>query len=153
MRLKKRCSVGHYCSKCPNFSTRSKADLNFHIAKKHSFSQPNKILQVSILLSNFGGFYSLRLHKQKVHNAQSVLETKNVYVTRLVGENDDESLKEELETCKHFLVNSDMEKWRHRVFNFAIDILDAHTLSQKLDTVFEKLKCGECCIWLCAQEC
>ena len=36
-----------------------------------------------------------------------------------------------------------MENGRHQVFNFGMDILEANTLSQKLDTVFEKLKCAE----------
>ena len=33
-----------------------------------------------------------------------------------------------------------MENGSHRVFDFAMEILDALTLSQKQDTVFEKLK-------------
>ena len=61
-------------------------------------------------------------------------------VTQLVGKIDDESSEEELETCKHFFVDSEMEKRRYRVFNFAMDILNAHTLSQKVDTVFKKLE-------------
>ena len=37
VRQKKRCSVGTlYCTQCPNFSTKSKNDLKYHIAKKHS---------------------------------------------------------------------------------------------------------------------
>ena len=36
-----------------------------------------------------------------------------------------------------------METGRHRVFNFAMELLDALFLSQKLDTVFEKLNCAE----------
>ena len=44
-------------------------------------------------------------------------------------------------TSRHFLVDSEMEIWRHRVFNFTMEILNAHIFSQKLDSVFEKLKC------------
>ena len=37
VRHKKRCSVGTlYYTQCPNFSTKSQNDLNYHIAKKHS---------------------------------------------------------------------------------------------------------------------
>ena len=40
-RHKKRCSAGTlYCSKCPNFSTLSQDDLNYHIAKQHSAAGP-----------------------------------------------------------------------------------------------------------------
>ena len=32
-----RCSGGTlYCANCPNFSTKSRDDLNYHIAKKHA---------------------------------------------------------------------------------------------------------------------
>ena len=61
-------------------------------------------------------------------------------VTQLVGPIDDESLNEELATRKKFLVDSELENGRHRVFNSAMGTLDARTLSTKLDTVFEKLK-------------
>ena len=42
-RHKKRCSAGTlYCTQCPNFSTTSKDDLNYHIAKQHSAAGPSK---------------------------------------------------------------------------------------------------------------
>ena len=42
-RLKKSCSAGTlYCSKCPNFSTKSTDDLIYHIAKQHSAAGPSK---------------------------------------------------------------------------------------------------------------
>ena len=77
-----------------------------------------------------------------MHNAQSVSETEKMDVTQLVGEFDNQSSGEELERCKHFLVESEMTNGRQRVFNFAKNILDAHTLSQKLNTVLQKLKCS-----------
>ena len=75
-----------------------------------------------------------------MHNTRSVLETKNVDVTELVGGIEDEGAKEELKMCKHFPADSEVENGRQRVFIFAMDILDAHTLSQKLDTLLEKLE-------------
>ena len=62
-------------------------------------------------------------------------------VTKLVREIDDDSSKEEMRMCKHFPVDSHKKNGRHRVLIFAVDLLVAHTLSLKLDTVFEKLKC------------
>ena len=42
-RHKKRCSTGTlYCTQCPNFSTLSQDDLNYHIAKQHSAAGPSK---------------------------------------------------------------------------------------------------------------
>ena len=37
---------------------------------------------------------------------------------------DDQSLGEELESCKHFLTDTEMENGRHRVFNFAMSSFD-----------------------------
>ena len=53
-----------------------------------------------------------------------------------------DSLKEELETWKQFLVDSEMENERRRVFNFAMDTLDPEYLLKKLDVVFDSLKCA-----------
>ena len=57
-RRTKRCSIGTVVwAKCPNFSTRSPADLNFHFAKKRSSSQTKTIKSVNfrtkILLAFF----------------------------------------------------------------------------------------------------
>ena len=76
-------------------------------------------------------FYLWRLHKQKMHNAQNVSKTNNVDVTHSIGEIDDESLEKDMETWKHFLVDSEMEIGRHREFNFAMEIVDADNLSKK----------------------
>ena len=63
-------------------------------------------------------------------------------VTELVEEIDDESLKEELETFKHCLVDSEMENGIHGVFNFAVEKLDAHVVPETSKT-FGKLKCAK----------
>ena len=41
-RHKKSCSTGTlYCPHCPNFSTKSQNDLNYHIARKHGAPKPD----------------------------------------------------------------------------------------------------------------
>ena len=43
VRHKKRCSAGTlYCTQYPKFSTLSRDDLNYHIAKQHSVAGPSK---------------------------------------------------------------------------------------------------------------
>ena len=43
VRHKKRSSAGTlYCTQCPNFSTLSHEDLNYHLAKKHGVARPSK---------------------------------------------------------------------------------------------------------------
>ena len=41
-----------------------------------------------------------------------------------------------------FLNDSEMETGRHRISNFAIDTLDPKNLIEKLDVVFDSLKCA-----------
>ena len=57
-------------------------------------------------------------------------------------EDDDAELKEELQACQHFLVDSELEKGRHRGFNFAMSTFDSSLINKKLDLVFNGLKCA-----------
>ena len=59
-----------------------------------------------------------------------------------VGDDDDHSLREELESCKHFLTDTEMENGRHRVFNFAMSSFDILLLNGKVEYVFKELKCA-----------
>ena len=60
----------------------------------------------------------------------------------IVGDVDDQILREELESCKHFLTDTEMENGRHRVFNLAMSSFDIRLLNDKLDYVFKELKCA-----------
>ena len=64
----------------------------------------------------------------------------NIDVEDIVGDVDDQSLREELESCKHFLTDTEMENGRHRVFNFAMSSFNMSLLNDKLDYVFKELK-------------
>ena len=57
-------------------------------------------------------------------------------------EDDDADLKQELQTCQHFLVDSETENQRHRVLNFAISTFDNSLNNEKLDLVFKGLECA-----------
>ena len=59
----------------------------------------------------------------------------------IVGDVDDQSLREELQSCKIFRVDSEIQKGRHRVFNFAVNNLTAQVIEEKLDRFLDKLKC------------
>ena len=141
-RHKKRCSAGTlYCTQCPNFSTLSQDDLNYHIAKQHSAAGPSKAYKCTLCHAEFPGFYALRQHKNTQHGTQIGLGASNIDVEDIVGDVDDQSLREELQSCKHFLVDSEIQKGRHSVFNFAVNNLTAQVIEEKLDRVLEKLKC------------
>ena len=66
----------------------------------------------------------------------------NIDVEDIVGDVDDQSLREELESCKHFLTDTEMENGRHRVFNFAMSSFDMSFVNDQLDYVFKELKCA-----------
>ena len=59
----------------------------------------------------------------------------------IVGDVDDQSLREELQSCRHFLVDSEIQKRRHSVFNFAVNNLTAQVIEENLDRVLDNLKC------------
>ena len=136
---KKKCSVGTlYCSQCPNFSTKSQNDSNYHIAKKHGTSNPKTTHICKVCKEEFAGFYALRQHKSKMHG----LNLKKDDSSPLVDDIDDESLKEELRACEHFLVDSEFERGRHKVFNYAVETLNTEIVNDKLDNFFYNLKCA-----------
>ena len=55
---------------------------------------------------------------------------------------DDKTLEEELQSCRHFLVDSEIQKRRHSVFNFVVNNLTAQVIEEKLDSVLDSLKCA-----------
>ena len=61
----------------------------------------------------------------------------------LADDGDDKSLEGKLQSCRHFLVDSEIQKRRHRVFNFVVNNLTDQVIEEKLDRVLDKLKCAE----------
>ena len=60
----------------------------------------------------------------------------------IVGDVEDQSLREELRSCQHFLVDSELERARHKVFNYAVDTFNKTIVNEKLDRFFNNLKCA-----------
>ena len=141
-RHKKSCSAGTlYCTQCPNFSTLSQDGLKYHTAKQHSAAGPSKAYKCKLCDAEFPGFYALRQHKNTQHGTQIGFGARNIDVDDIVGDVEDQSLREELHSCKHFLVDSEIRKGRHSVFNFAVNNLTAQVIEEKLDCVLDKQKC------------
>ena len=131
-----------YCPKCPNFSTKSRDDINYHIAKKHSVPKPSLTYKCKLCHAEVSSFYALRQHKNLQHGTQIGFGASNIDVEDIVGDVDDQSLREELESSKHFLSDTEVENGRHRVFNFAMSSFDISLLNDKVDYVFKELKCA-----------
>ena len=141
-RHKPRCSGGAlYCPKCPSFSTKSGNDLKYHIAKQHGVAGPSITYNCKLCHAEFPGFNALRQHKKTQHGTHIVFGASNIDVEDIVGDVDDQSLREELQSRKHFLVDSEIQKGRHSVFSFAVNNLTAQVIEEKLDHVLDKLKC------------
>ena len=139
-RHKLSCSGGTlYCPKCPNFFTKSRDDLNYHIAKKHATPQVETTHKCKTCSKEFSGFYALRQHKTSEHGIQ--MKSPDFDVNNLLEDNNAD-LKEELQACQHFLVDAELEKGRHRVFIFAMSTFDNFLIIEKLDLVFKGLKCA-----------
>ena len=60
----------------------------------------------------------------------------------IVGDVEDHRLREELRSCQHFLVDSELETARHEVFNYAVETLNETIVNDKLDHFFNNLKCA-----------
>ena len=130
-----------YCPKNSNFYTKSRDDSNYHIAKQHSAAGPSKTYKCNLCHAEFPGFYVLRQHKNTQHGKQNGLGASNIDVEDIVGDADDQSLREKLQSCRHFLVDSEIQKGRHSVFNFAVNNLTAQFIEEKMDRVLDKLMC------------
>ena len=68
--------------------------------------------------------------------------TRDVDVEHIVGDVDDHKLREELRSCQHFLVDSELERARHKVFNYALETLNETIVNEKLDHFFNNWKCA-----------
>ena len=131
------CSGGTlYCPKSPNFFTKSRDHLNYHIAKNTVFQDLQNNTSVNYVTQNFPA-YALRQHKNTQNGTQFGFGTSNIDVEDIVGDVDDHGLREEFEPCKHVSTDTKMENGRHRIFNFAMSLLN-----DKLDYVFKELECA-----------
>ena len=63
-------------------------------------------------------------------------------VEHIVRDVEDHRLREELHSCQHLLVDSELERARHKVFNSAVETLNETIVSEKLDHFFENVECA-----------
>ena len=131
-----------YCTHCPNFSITSQSDLNYHIAKKNSAPKPDITFRCKLCYQEFPGFDALCQHRNTQHGMQIRSRTRDVDVEHMVGHVEDHRLREELRSCQQFLVDSELERARYKVFNYAVKTLNETIVSEKLDHFFDNLKCA-----------
>ena len=66
--------------------------------------------------------------------------TRDEDVEHTKGDVEDHRLREELLSCQHLLVVSELEKTRHKVFNYAVETRNETIVNEKLDHFFNNLK-------------
>ena len=66
--------------------------------------------------------------------------TRDVNLEHIVGDVEDHSFTEELRFCQQFLVDSELERARQKVFNYAVESLNETIVNEKLDHFFNNLK-------------
>ena len=135
-----------YCKKrnC-NYATKNAAELSYHIAKAHGAKIRNTLNKCVVCQKQFPSFYSLQLHRKKVHQASTKIGSSSTNRVREIMQkvdNDSESLKEELAACQHLLDDMHAEHGRQEVFNFNLSDLDTKEINKKLDGVFANLNCA-----------
>ena len=126
-----RCSVGLLCcSKGPDFCLKSHNELNYHIAKNKAPQDLSLPSIVNFFIKNFQDF-TFYLNKKNTQHCFPI-KTTNVGPADIIDHVNDMNLKEELPSCQLFLVDSELEVVRHKVFNYAIDNLNAKIVDKKL---------------------
>ena len=107
-RREKRCSAETMsCTQRPNFSTNFQENFNCHINKKQNASKPAASFKCKLCYKEFPGIYALRQNKSTQHGFS--IKTANVDPDDIMNEVDDTNPKEELRSCQHFLVISELE--------------------------------------------
>ena len=111
--------------------------------QKHSAPKPEVTFKGKLLVQEFSGFYALRQHRNTQHVMQIGSGTRDVNLYHILEDVEDHSLRDELRSCQHFLLDSDLERARHKVFNHSVETLKKKTIvNEKLDHFFNNLKCA-----------
>ena len=95
--------------------------MNYHVAKKHAQPSSKQSTICPSCEQEIPVYYSLPQHRRKEHGAKQRKSSDTVAELNKIVEEElkyGEKLKEELSACHHFLVVTEMENRRHRVFNF-----------------------------------
>ena len=117
--------------------------MDCHVAKKHA--QPNS-MQSRVCLSweqEFPKYYSLQKHRRKEHGAKQRKSKDTVAELNKIMEEegeDGEKLKEKLSPCQHFLLDTEMENGRHKVFNFQMSKLDTKIVNEQLEKSLQQAR-------------
>ena len=110
--------------------------MGYHVAKKEAQPSSKQSTVCPFGKHEFPSYYSLQQHRRKDHEAKQRKPSDTVADEE---RENSEKLKEELSACQRFLVDTEMENGRHKVFKFQMSKLDTKIINEKLEEVFNKL--------------
>ena len=142
-RHKKRCYAGTlYCTQYPSFSTKSQSDMNYHIAKKPRAPKPDVTFKCKLCYQKFPGFYALRQHRNTRHGMQIGSATTDVDVELIVGDVEDQSLREEfvLVNISWWIPNSKGRDTKYSITQWKLSTKTSWTRNWII--FFNNLKCA-----------
>ena len=117
--------------------------LDYHRVTKHGRKLEINRFTCSECMLNFHSFYILRKHKQTFRRIKKQ-PTEAVSIEfdfeTIMGDNAIQELRDELNSVKHFLVDSESFRGKHKVFNLAAGELNPLLIADDFRTVFSKLK-------------
>ena len=88
--------------------------MNYPNAKKHSAPKTDVAFKFKLCYQEFPGFDALLQQKITQHGFPN--KKANVDPGDIFNEVADMNLKEEVRSCQHFIVDSELEQVRHKVF-------------------------------------
>ena len=68
--------------------------------------------------------------------------TRDVDVEQRMEDVEDHRFREYLRSCQLFLLDSELERVRHKIINYAVETLNEAIVNEKLDHFFNNLKCA-----------
>ena len=116
--------------------------MGYHVAKKHAQPSSKKWTVCHSCEQEFPSHYSLQQHRRKKQETKQRKPSDTVVELNKVLEEEGEvgeKLMAERDACQRFLVDTEMEKGRHKIFNFQMSKLDTKIINEKLEEVFNKL--------------
>ena len=127
-----------YYRQCPIFSSTSQDDLNYCVGKNHSAPEPAVVSKYKTCYQEFPEIYALRQQKNTQNGSSS--KTENVHPDDNTNELEDTNLEQELRSCQYFLLDSEHETARQKVFSYAVKSLNDTLVNEKLDQLSDNLK-------------
>ena len=111
---------------------KTQTEMDHHTATKHAIPSILTKTKCNTFEEEYPSFNSLQRHKKSVHGTTSSIGNVIVNLDAFMGDYDDQTHRQELTACHHFLVDSEFVRGRQHIFNFASTNLTPRFLREKI---------------------